>query len=75
MTEKDRCDYVFRVQIVCDDIPGVGHLLSSFIPTPGNLPPKTKKGLMPGGQPGGGGGGEWAQSSGIDWCIMVTSSK
>ena len=30
-------------------IPGVGHLLSSFIPTPGNLPPKTKKVLMPGG--------------------------
>ena len=36
---------------------GVGHLLSSFIPTPGNLPPKTKKVLMPGGYPGGG----WAQ--------------
>ena len=30
-------------------IPGVGHLLSSFIPTPGNLPPKTKKVLIPGG--------------------------
>ena len=30
-------------------IPGVGHLLSPFIPTPGNLPPKTKKVLMPGG--------------------------
>ena len=30
-------------------IPRVGHLLSSFIPTPGNLPPKTKKVLMPGG--------------------------
>ena len=43
MTEKDRCDYVFRVHNVCDDFPGVGHLLSSFIPTPGNLPPKTKK--------------------------------
>ena len=57
MTEKDRCDYVFRVQNVCDDIPGVGHLLSSFIPTPGNLPPKTKKVLMPGVSPGGG----WAQ--------------
>ena len=57
MTEKDRCDYVFRVQNVCDDIPGVGHLLSSFVPTPGNLPPKTKKVLMPGGYPGGG----WAR--------------
>ena len=42
-------DYVFRVQNVCDDIPGVGHLPSSVIPTPGNLPPKTKKVLMPGG--------------------------
>ena len=42
-------DYVFRVQSVSDDIPGVGHLPSSFIPTPGNLPPKTKKVLMPGG--------------------------
>ena len=30
-------------------IPGVGHLLSSFIPTSGNLPPKTKEVLMPGG--------------------------
>ena len=59
MTEKDHCDYVFRVQNVCDDIPGVGHLLSSFIPTPGNLSPKTKKVLMPGG--GGGGGGRWVQ--------------
>ena len=35
-------DYVFRVQNVCDDIPRVGHLPASFIPTPGNLPPKTK---------------------------------
>ena len=57
MTEKDRCDYVLCVQNVCDDIAGVGHLLSYFIPTPGNLPPKTKKVLMPGG----GGGGEWVQ--------------
>ena len=32
-------DCVFHVQNVCDDIPGVGHLPSSFIPTPGNLPP------------------------------------
>ena len=47
----------FAFQNVCDDIPGVGHLLSSFIPTPGNLPPKTKKVLMPGGEAGGGGGG------------------
>ena len=47
-------------------IPGVGHLLSSFIPTPGNLPPKTKKVLMPGGKPGGGMG-----AAGIDWCISL----
>ena len=33
---------------------------SSRVPTPGNLPSKTKKMLMPGGQPVGGGGG-WAQ--------------
>ena len=31
---------------------------SSRVPTPGNLPSKAKKMLMPGGQPGGGG---WAQ--------------
>ena len=43
VTRKDRCDYVFRVQNVCDDIPGVWHLPSSSVPTPGNLPPKTKK--------------------------------
>ena len=43
MTKKDRCDYVFRVQNVCDNIPVVAHLLSSIISSPGNLPPKTKK--------------------------------
>ena len=32
---------------------------SSRVPTPGNLPSKAKKLLMPGGQPGG--GGCWAQ--------------
>ena len=32
---------------------------SSRVPTPGNLPSKAKKTLIPGGQPGGGGG--WAQ--------------
>ena len=32
---------------------------SSRVPTPGNFPSKAKKMLMPGGQPGGGGG--WAQ--------------
>ena len=34
---------------------------SSRVPTPGNLPSKAKKMLMPGGQPGVGGGGGWAQ--------------
>ena len=39
---------------------GVGHLLSSFIPTPGNLPPKRKKSVNARGLARGGGGG-WAQ--------------
>ena len=34
---------------------------SSRVPTPGNLPTKAKKMLMPGGQPGGGWGGGWLQ--------------
>ena len=34
---------------------------SSRVPTPGNLPSKAKKMLMPPGQPGGGGGNCWAQ--------------
>ena len=40
-----------------------GGFESSRVPTPGNLPPKAKKMLMPGGQPGTGGGegGRWAQ--------------
>ena len=33
---------------------------SSRVPTPGNLPSKAQKMLMPGGQPGGG-GVDWAQ--------------
>ena len=37
---------------------------SSRVPTPGNLPFKAKKMLMPGGQPGGVLG-----AGGIDWCI------
>ena len=32
---------------------------SSRVPTPGNLPSKAKKMLMPGGQPGGGAGRRW----------------
>ena len=34
---------------------------SSRVLTPGNLPSKAKKMLMPGAQPGGRGGGGWAQ--------------
>ena len=41
---------------------------SSRVPTPGNLPSKAKKMLMPPGQPG---GGELLGAGGIDWCIMV----
>ena len=37
--------------------PHPGEFDSSRVPTPGNLPSKAKKMLMPGGQPGGG----WAQ--------------
>ena len=37
--------------------PHSGGFDSSRVPTPGNLPSKAKKMLMPGGQPGGG----WAQ--------------
>ena len=36
------------------------------VPTPGNLPSKAKKMLMPGGQPGGVLG-----AGGIDWCITI----
>ena len=38
--------------------PHPGGFDSSRVPTPGNLPSKGKKKLIPGGQPGGGG---WAQ--------------
>ena len=65
MIRKHHSDFVFRVQNVCDDIPGVGHLPSSFTPTPRNLTPQTKKKmLMPGGLARGGGGGIGA--AGID---------
>ena len=40
---------------------------SSRIPTPGNLPSKAKKMLMPGGQPEGG----WLGAAGIDSCISI----
>ena len=40
---------------------------SSRVPTPGNLPSKAQKILMPGGQPGGVLG-----AGGIDWCIKCS---
>ena len=39
---------------------------SSKLPTPGNLPSKAKKMLMPGGQPGMGGRGGMLGAAGID---------
>ena len=47
--------------------PGAGGFDSSRVPTPGHFPSKAKRILMPGGQPGGGGGGLVA--AGIDWYI------
>ena len=41
--------------------PHPGGFDSSRVPTPEILPSKAKKMLMPGGQPGGGRGGGWAQ--------------
>ena len=46
--------------------PHPGGFDSSRVPTPGNLPSKAKKILMPGGQPGGALG-----AAGIDWCISI----
>ena len=46
--------------------PHPGGFASSRVPTPGNLPSKAKKVLIPGGQPGGGLG-----AGGIDWCIIT----
>ena len=45
---------------------------SSRLPTPGNLPSKAKKMLMPGGQPGGGGG--WAQVELTDALLKLYSN-
>ena len=50
--------------------PHPGGFDSSRVPTPGNLPSKAKNMLMPGGQPGGGGGGVGLDAAGIDWCII-----
>ena len=41
--------------------PHPGGFDSSRVPTPGNLPSKAKNMLMPGGQPGWGGGLGWTQ--------------
>ena len=49
--------------------PHPGGFDSSRVPTPGNLPSKAKKMLLPGGQPGGALGAD-----GIDWCITVDIS-
>ena len=49
--------------------PHPGGFDSSTVPTPGNLPSKAKKMLMPGGQPGrrgGWGGGGALGAAGID---------
>ena len=51
--------------------PHPGGFDSSRVPTPGNLPSKVKKMLIPGGQPGGGVGGGLG-AGGIDWCITAT---
>ena len=46
--------------------PHRGGFDSSRVPTPGNLPSKAKKMLMPRGKPG----GEGLGAGGIDWCII-----
>ena len=71
VTEKDRSDYVFRVQNVCNDIPGVGQLLSSFIPTLGIFATQNKKSANARGLARGGGGGGWAHLELTDAFIVV----
>ena len=61
MTEKDRCDYVFRVQNVCDDIPGGGAFALFFHPHPREFATQNKKSANARELARGGGGGEWAQ--------------
>ena len=46
--------------------PHPGEFDSSRVPTPGNLPSKAKKMLIPGGQPEGVGGGGGLGAGGID---------
>ena len=58
MTLFDCAITMKNVAVLTED----GAFASFFVPTPGNLPSKAKKMLMPGGQIGeGGGGGGWAQ--------------
>ena len=52
--------------------PHPGAFDSSRVPTPGNLPSKAKKMLMPGDQPG---GGEGLGAAGIDWCITQNDAS
>ena len=73
VTEKDRCDCVFRVQNVCGDISGVGHLLSSFIPTPREFATQNKKSANARGLARGGGG--WAQLELTDALVVETSAS
>ena len=51
--------------------PHPGGFENSRVPTHGNLPSKANKMLMPGGQPGRGGGGVGAR--GIDRCITLSN--
>ena len=60
LTEDNAFALLFR--------PHSGGFDSSKVPTPGKLPSKAKNMLMPGGQPGGGGGVKLG-AAGIDWCI------
>ena len=68
---NEKCCSVDRGRGICPFFrPHPGGFDSSRVPTPGNLPSKAKKMLMPGGQPGGGLG-----AGGIDWCITATNNK
>ena len=51
---NEKCCSVYGGQGICPLFrPHPGGFDSSRVPTPGNLPSKAKKMLMPGGQPGG----------------------
>ena len=63
LTEDGAFTHFFR--------PHPGAFDSSIVPTPGNLPSKAQKMLMPGGSPGRGGGGGGLGAAGIDWCINI----